>query len=108
MYSRDGEKVAAFEYPIGPQLSDYPMAGNPFNEEDCAYIIYQLLRALNYMHLNGYMHRNVQPKNINFDTNDRDKILKLANFKNVGKIIKKGLPKVQSGKATPYQAPEMN
>jgi len=46
------------------------------------------------MHLNGYMHRNVQPKNINFDTNDRDKILKLANFKNVGKIIKKGLPKV--------------
>jgi len=40
MYSRDGEKVAAFEYPIGPQLSDYPMAGNPFNEEDCAYIIY--------------------------------------------------------------------
>lgn len=43
--------------------------------------VYELLKALNYLHENNIIHRNLHPKNILFDSKVKIKILKLKKIK---------------------------
>lgn len=38
--------------------------GRPFTEKEASDIMYQIMLAVNYIHLNDIIHRNIQPENI--------------------------------------------
>lgn len=46
----DGHYYIISEYMRGGELYDRILQLKKFNERDCAQIIYQILRGLNYMH----------------------------------------------------------
>jgi len=50
-----------------------------FNESDAAYIIKQVLQAINYMHRNAIVHWDLKPQNILLETND-DLEIKITDF----------------------------
>lgn len=46
---------------------EYQKLYHSFTDLDCRYYLYQLMRALQYCHSQGIMHRDVKPQNIMFD-----------------------------------------
>ena len=52
-----------------------------FTEKDCANIIYQVLRGLNYMHKQNIVHRDIKPENILLESKDPSQTsLKITDF----------------------------
>lgn len=47
---------------------DYQTLYKNFTDIDCRYYLFQLMRALEYCHSQGIMHRDVKPQNIMFDS----------------------------------------
>eukprot|EP00438_Fugacium_kawagutii_P002964 Skav230912 [mRNA] locus=scaffold2578:41356:49563:- [translate_table: standard] len=47
----------------GGELFDRIVADGKFTEQVAAYCVQQMLRAVNYMHINGIMHRDLKPEN---------------------------------------------
>ncbi|OHT05799.1 CMGC family protein kinase [Tritrichomonas foetus] len=46
---------------------DYTKLYRSFSDNDCRYYLFQLMRALQYSHSHGIMHRDVKPQNIMYD-----------------------------------------
>ena len=44
----------------GGELCDRLLKIKSFNEKACANLVQQMLRAVNYMHVNGFVHRDVR------------------------------------------------
>ncbi len=78
-----------------------------FNEQKAAYVINQILLALNYIHSNNIMHRDLKPENILLENSDPKVLnIKLSDFgfatyysKNAGESLQCGSPL--------YMAPEI-
>jgi len=52
-----------------------------FNEQKAAYVINQILLALNYIHSNNIMHRDLKPENILLENSDPKVLnIKLSDF----------------------------
>ena len=66
--------------------------------------IYQLTRALAYMHAVGITHRDIKPQNLLVDTNTQ--VLKLCDFGSAKRLIK-GEPNVAYICSRYYRAPEL-
>eukprot|EP00913_Durusdinium_trenchii_P033995 g31822.t1 len=47
----------------GGELFDRIVADGKFTEQVAAFCVQQMLRAVNYMHINGIMHRDLKPEN---------------------------------------------
>jgi len=51
-----------------------------FSEDDAATVLYQILKAVSYMHKKGIVHRDIKPENILFETDDENSPIKIIDF----------------------------
>jgi calcium-dependent protein kinase len=69
------------EYLPGGDLYDYIKKQKYFSEKKAAFIIYQVLSALNHLHSKRIVHRDLKPENIVFiETSNDDLLIKLIDF----------------------------
>ena len=83
----------------------------PFNEKYTAYVMYQILSAVNYFHQMHIIHRDLKPENIlivdkNKDTNENLPIIKICDF-GTSKIVEKGDIQKKKIGSSYYIAPEV-
>ena len=64
----------------GGELFDELIRRKRFTEEDCAWIIKQILEALSYWHANSLVHKDIKPENILLDKPKDIKGVKLIDF----------------------------
>ena len=77
-----------------------------YSEEDCAHLIYQLVSAVQYIHSQGIVHRDLKLENFLFAKPDSDSELKMIDF-GLSKHMKYG-EKEKDAVGTPYTvAPEV-
>ena len=68
------------EYCKGGELFDRIVKQGYISENQAARYMLQMASAVQYLHARGIVHRDLQPENIIFETNDVDSNLKLVNF----------------------------
>ena len=78
------------------------------NEKSVAYIIYQLLSAINYCHKMKIIHRNLKPENILISKREKDDLLyvKIGGFA-IAKMNKEGIIEKKIKESSYYFAPEI-
>ncbi|CAI7644315.1 unnamed protein product [Penicillium pancosmium] len=78
----------------------------PFSEREVQSITLQLLEGLDFMHSNGFSHRDLKPKNISVLSAGPDWWVKIGDF-GISKRVMEGLTGLQSFNGTPaFTAPE--
>ena len=83
----------------------------PFSEKYTAYVMYQILSAINYCHQMHIIHRDLKPENIlivdrNKDNNENFPIIKICDF-GTSKMVEKGDIQKQKIGSLYYIAPEV-
>ena len=76
-----GSKIVeylALEYVPDGDLEKYVTETGGFGEEHARYLFKQILEAIEYVHNNGFTHRDIKPGNILVDIGQRN--IKLADF----------------------------
>jgi calcium-dependent protein kinase len=68
------------EYCPGGDLYDYIKKQKFFSEKKAAFIIDQLLSAMNHLHSKKIVHRDLKPENIVFYETDNDVLIKVIDF----------------------------
>jgi len=63
----------------GGELFDMIVQKGNFNEDEAAWVMKQLLSAVNYIHTNSICHRDIKPENILLDTK-KDNIIKIIDW----------------------------
>jgi casein kinase II subunit alpha len=63
-----GQLTFVFEYVSTTDFGELPVK---FTDRDLKYYLFQLLRALQYAHQRGIMHRDIKPQNVLYDTATR-------------------------------------
>ena len=77
----DGRYYIISELMSGGELYDRIIEKQKFTEQDCATIVVQILRGLNYMHCQNIVHRDIKPENILMQTKDSQNLnLKITDF----------------------------
>ena len=81
-YFEDAKNVYLItELCSGGELFDRMMDVQKFTEIQAAYILKQVLLAINYMHNKNIAHRDLKPENILLDSTDKDELeVKLTDF----------------------------
>ena len=51
-----------------------------FNEANAAQVMKQILSAINYLHANGIVHRDIKAENVIYETNKDDSRIKIIDF----------------------------
>jgi len=89
----------------GGELFDMIVNKGNFNEDECAWLMKQLLSAVNYIHTNSICHRDIKPENILLDTK-KDNIIKIIDW-GTARFFDKN-KKMNKISGTPYYiAPEV-
>ena len=67
---------------IVDRASRNKMDGEPscFSEEEAARVLYQILKAVKYMHRHGIVHRDIKPENILFTSKEEGSPIKIIDF----------------------------
>ena len=81
----------------------------PFTEKYSAYVMYQILSAVNYCHKMHIIHRDLKPENILIVDRDKDydlPIVKICDF-GTSKIVEKGQIQKKKIGSSYYMAPEV-
>lgn len=89
----------------GGELFDMIVEKGSFNEDEAAWVMKQLLSAVNYIHSNNICHRDIKPENILLDTK-KDNIIKIIDW-GTARFFDKS-KKMNKISGTPYYiAPEV-
>jgi calcium-dependent protein kinase len=89
----------------GGELFDMIVEKGSFNEDEGAWVMKQLLSAVNYIHTNSICHRDIKPENILLDTK-KDNIIKIIDW-GTARFFDKS-KKMNKISGTPYYiAPEV-
>ena len=93
--------------PLG-ELFDQIINKGPFDERHSAYILYQIVSAVNYCHKMHIVHRDLKPENILIVNNDKDEypFIKVCDF-GTSKIFEKGVAERKIVGSSYYIAPEV-
>lgn len=79
-----------------------------FAEDEAATIIYQLLKAVSYMHKRGVVHRDIKPENIMFETQEENSPVKVIDLGLARTHFEGQGPPLRTIAGTPYYiAPEV-
>ncbi len=98
-----GLNIFVMEYLPGSTLQDLLDKGRAFSEKEALRITLQLAEALNYMHIKGYIHKDVKPANVVIE--QPGSIVKLLDLGLASKVGEKERPGFTSG--TPeFMSPE--
>lgn len=78
-FREKGKLFLVFEYQELNLLEDLELAGKGkgIDPVKIKHIIYQTLRALNFLHTNKFMHRDIKPENLLLSKNG---VIKLCDF----------------------------
>lgn len=63
------------EYCAGGELFDYIVKKTRLEEPEAAQIIYDLMRVLSFIHVNGFAHRDLKPENVLLDEKHQIKLI---------------------------------
>lgn len=101
LYDNHTGKVAIILELLQKNLNEFSDFQIP--EKKCILIIYQLLKAISFMHSNYFFHRDIKPENIMIDPNTYE--IKLVDFGSSKKLASKG-PYTEYICTRWYRAPE--
>jgi serine/threonine protein kinase len=103
-YGEEGDVAfIAMELLAGKEIKEYFEKARRFQLSECASIMFQLLRALEYSHSHGVVHRDIKPSNILIT---EDGQIKIADF-GIARIESSDLTQVGTVLGTPsYMSPE--
>jgi calcium-dependent protein kinase len=92
----------------GGELYDEIIKNGPFNEDQAAFILYQMFSAIFYCHSNNIIHRDLKPENIVIEKKEENRYLriKIADF-GASKIYEKGRIERKIVGSSYYIAPEV-
>ncbi|KAJ5392023.1 hypothetical protein N7509_007513 [Penicillium cosmopolitanum] len=104
-FDNDESLFITMEYLPAGDLQRYIV--QPFSEREAQSITLQLLEGLDFMHSNGFSHRDLKPKNISVLSAGPDWWVKIGDF-GISKRVMEGLTGLQSFNGTPaFTAPEV-
>ena len=80
----------------------------PFNETYCAFVIYQILSAINHCHSMNIIHRDLKPENVLIVDKDKNEFprIKICDF-SYSKMFEKGKVQRKTVGSPYYMAPEV-
>jgi len=107
-YKNNNEYNLITEYCEGGDLYREIIDKAPFSEECCAYILYQILSAVNFCHKMNILHRDLKPENILITDRNDDNYphIKVCDF-GASKIFEKGQVNKRIIGSSYYIAPEV-
>ena len=107
-YQKKDEYDLITEYCEGGDLYDEIINNVPFSESFTAYVIYQMLSAINYCHKMNILHRDIKPENILITGRNEDNFpqIKICDF-GTSKIFEKGKFNQRLIGSSYYIAPEV-
>jgi serine/threonine protein kinase len=76
------------EYIKGSDLFNEMEILGVFDEKKAAKLIHTVLEAINHIHSNGVVHRDLKPDNIMVDENNEPKIIDFGLSKDIGQHIR--------------------
>ena len=80
MFKDEDNYYLITEYCSGGNILTRLENGNNFSEETASNILHQILSGISYCHEKGIMHRNINPENILYQSEDEDSLIKLIGF----------------------------
>eukprot|EP00331_Platyophrya_macrostoma_P013432 CAMPEP_0176433598 /NCGR_PEP_ID=MMETSP0127-20121128/16129_1 /TAXON_ID=938130 /ORGANISM="Platyophrya macrostoma, Strain WH" /LENGTH=376 /DNA_ID=CAMNT_0017816079 /DNA_START=18 /DNA_END=1145 /DNA_ORIENTATION=+ len=105
-FEDDTHFYSVMELLTGPELVDYNDTRRALPELEVADIMVKALSAINCLHSNGIVHRDIKPQNFHYVTKDDDAEIKLVDF-GFAKLAQKD-ETLHTKKGTPfYIAPEV-
>ena len=107
-YSNNQSFSIVTELCPGGELFQQIIDKGPFNEKYSAYVMYQILSAVNYCHKMNIIHRDIKPENILIVDKDKEGLptIKLCDF-GTSKIFEKGAVQRKLVGSSYYIAPEV-
>ena len=105
--SKDSYTIVT-EFCSGGDLFQEIVDKGPFEEKYCAFVLYQILSAINHCHANHIIHRDLKPENVlivDKDKNDFPRI-KICDF-GTSQIFEKGKAQRKTLGSPYYLAPEI-
>lgn len=79
-YESENKFYIVTEQATGGELFDRIIKKGKFTENDAIKVIYQVLKAVSYLHSNDIIHRDIKPENILYLTKNHDSRVVLADF----------------------------
>ncbi|CAJ1348617.1 unnamed protein product [Effrenium voratum] len=105
VYESEEQLYLVMECMQGGELFDRVVERKRFTEKDAAQAVYQMLLAVNYIHLHGVVHRDIKLENFLYEAKDSDH-LKLIDF-GFSKIWQPNTTMAVSCGTLAYVAPEV-
>jgi len=107
-YNTDNDYCIITDFCKDGELFDKIQQHGPFNEKQAAYIIYQLLSAINFCHSSNIIHRDLKPENILIDTIKEDNLydIKVVDF-GTAKMFDRNVSEKRRIGSSYYMAPEV-
>lgn len=101
-----GRTFIVLEYCTGGDLAAYIQRYGRFSEAVARQIMIQLAAGLKVLRENNLIHRDLKPQNLLLSTNDRNAVLKIADFGFARSLQPQGLAETLCGSPL-YMAPEI-
>ena len=107
-YSNKESYSIVTEYCSGGELFQEITENGPFNENYTAYVMFQILSAINYCHNMNIIHRDLKPENILIVDRDKKNYprIKICDF-GTSKMVEKGAVQRRLVGSSYYIAPEV-